>query len=214
MSLQFREFITTDSPKRLMILLHGYGSNADDLISLAPDLVDALPDTNFISPNAPFKFEAGFGNAYQWYSLIDRSESAKFAGALEASPYLVEFINQQLKRFNLGYADLILSGFSQGGMMTLHNAIRFEEKILAAICFSGYLCDLDNLDSAIKSRPNILITHGDEDNVVPIEAAKNALAALIENNVPVEHFYSRGLGHGIDNACLRKTKEFLKDVVA
>lgn len=58
--LKSREYNVIQSPKYVMILLHGYGSNADDLISLAPDLAEVLPDTIFVSPNAPFNFEGGF----------------------------------------------------------------------------------------------------------------------------------------------------------
>jgi phospholipase/carboxylesterase len=212
MPLQHREFIQTQTPSSLMILLHGYGSNCEDLISLAPDFATSLPDTNFISPNAPFPFELGGFGGYQWYSLLDRTDSVMFEGAVNASEILKQFIDEQLSRFKLSYKDLILAGFSQGGMMTLHNAVRFPEKIKAAICFSGYISGENKLEHGIRSKPRVLITHGIEDNVVPVESAKKAFKILDSYNVPTEIVLSPGLGHGIDIKCINAAKKFLESI--
>src|SRR5437868_14996046 len=81
-------------PEYLMIFLHGYGSNGEDLISLAPDFAEKIPNMHFISPDAPFKFEGGF-TGYQWYSLMDRATEKMLYGANVAEPILNNFIGSQ-----------------------------------------------------------------------------------------------------------------------
>src|SRR5215510_13032019 len=106
-------------PKQLVVLLHGYGSNGDDLIGLAPFFAQALPDAEFLSPNAPFPCEMSpFG--FQWFSLEDRSPEMKLGGTRLAAQILDQFLDAELARRDLKDPDLALVGFSQGTMMSLH----------------------------------------------------------------------------------------------
>ncbi len=213
MPLQYNEIKSKTPTKKLVVLLHGYGSNSEDLISLAPDFMDILPDANFISPNAPLNFEGGGWGAYQWYSLADRSDVAMYKGASAASEILVQFIDAQLERLNLSYDAVILAGFSQGGMMTIHNALRFPKKILAAISFSGYLSGENYLANEIKSRPPLFLTHGTEDTIVPYFALKHSIDKLHKHGVDAKSYSAKGLSHGIDIGCIRAAKTFLKEIV-
>jgi phospholipase/carboxylesterase len=214
MSLLYREINSLTKPKKLVILLHGYGSNCNDLITLAPEFQDILPDATFISPNAPFNHEGGTWGAYQWYSLMDRSDEAMHQGAVRASKILVPFIEEHLQRLNLGFDNLILTGFSQGGMMTIFNSLRFQEQILAGISFSGYVAGINNLKSEIKSHPPLLLTHGSEDEVVPYSALARSLTVLKEHGVNAEGYSAHGLSHGIDIGCINAAKKFLKVVIS
>lgn len=122
-----------NSPKQLVIFLHGYGSNKYDLQSLTNEFKSILPDGFFIFPDAAFPCEIGYG--YQWFSLNDRSEAAMFKNIQPASIILDKFIDKQLARFSLTEENLILVGFSQGTMIALHAALR-REKPCTIIGFS------------------------------------------------------------------------------
>lgn len=198
------------NPKTLVVLLHGYGSNADDLISLAPDLDPYLEDAIFISPNAPFDFEGSMFAGYQWYSLMDRSTEAMLDGYKKAKPILNEFLLMQLAQYNLKFSDLVLCGFSQGGMMSLHYALECPNELKGVISFSGYLLGYEEFDKYIASKPKTLITHGDMDVVVPYEAFEYTEDKLKSIGADLSSYTAHGLGHGIDYGCLSAAQKFLK----
>lgn len=213
--LKSREYNLMQDPKYVMVLLHGYGSNADDLISLAPDFAEVLPDTIFVSPNAPFNFEGGFmGGAYQWYSLLDRSTEALAQGYLKAAPILEEYIESVQKRYGVESNQIILSGFSQGGMMTLEFGAHYGKKLAALLSFSGYILGSDLLsddNKEVNQGTPIFISHGLLDVVVPVNAYHYAVSRLGHEGYKVTSFASLGLGHGIDMPILQAAKEFLKE---
>ncbi len=198
------------TPKHMVMLLHGYGSNAQDLISLAPDLTDYIEDAIFISPDAPFRFEGGMTGAYQWYSLINRSNQSMMTGFTKAKPILHQFIEEQLAEHSLTFDRLVLMGFSQGGMMTLHYGSQCEQPLKGMVSFSGFILDDDKFKSEVHSKPKTLITHGDLDMVVPFAAYHYALEKFQTLGFPVTGYEASGLGHGIDYGCLRAAQNFLK----
>ncbi len=108
------------NPDHLVVFLHGYGANGQDLLSLSPELEEVLPNSVFVSPDAIYPFEGGFFGSYQWYSLIDRSERAMLDGAKNAAPIINQYIDEQLAKFKLPTSKLILIGFSQGGMLATY----------------------------------------------------------------------------------------------
>lgn len=195
---------------QLVILLHGYGSNGTDLISLAPELEDTLPNAIFISPDAPFPFEGGFQGGFQWYSLLDRRPIIMLEDAKKAEKILKAFIKDQLKRTNIDISNLIVIGFSQGGMMALYSMLQHDNQALAVISFSGYLVDNGKLLSEVKSKPPILLTHGLEDTIVPPKSFHFTLNLLQDIGCNVESLLVPGLGHGIDYNCIQKAILFLK----
>ncbi len=202
-----------NNPEHLVIFLHGYGANGQDLLSLSPELEAALPNSVFVSPDAIYPFEGGFFGGYQWYSLIDRSEQAMLKGAKNASPHIDKFIDEQLAKFKLPASKLILVGFSQGGMMSTYVGLRRKEKIAAVISFSGYMLANDNLEKEIKTKPPVLFTHGEEDNVVPPQAMELAASRLEALEVDVESHLIPHLGHGIDHKAIAHTINFLKRAI-
>src|SRR5580692_6526605 len=185
------------APKSLVILLHGYGSNGDDLISLAPLWRGALPATAFVSPNAPEPCPGAPGG-FQWWSLTSASPNARAEGAASAAPVLDAFIDAELARYGLTEAELALVGFSQGTMMALQVGPRRRRPLAGIVGYSGMLADADALSDPGVTRPPILLIHGDADPMIPIAAFHQAKDALVASGFAVESHVSPGLGHSVD----------------
>jgi phospholipase/carboxylesterase len=196
----------------LVILLHGYGSNGEDLISLAPYWRDILPGTAFVSPNAPEPCPGAPGG-YQWWGLSSIDAGARAAGVARAAPVLDAFIDAELARHGLTEAELALVGFSQGTMMALHVGPRRPRQLAGIVGYSGMLADAAALSDPATTRPPILLIHGDADPMIPIAAFHLAQASLTANGFVVESHVSRGLGHSIDMAGLQLGGRFLARVL-
>jgi phospholipase/carboxylesterase len=201
------------APRSMVILLHGYGSNGDDLIGLVPYWRGALPDPVFLSPNAPQPCPGAPGGR-QWWSLTSFSPEARAAGARQAAPILDAFIDSQLAAYGLTEDRLALVGFSQGTMVALHVGPRRERRLAGIVGYSGMLADPDSPAEALRSRPPVLLVHGDADPMVPVAALGQAQAVLEPLGFEVATHISRGLGHSIDEAGLRLGEQFLSRVLA
>jgi phospholipase/carboxylesterase len=195
--------------RSLVVLLHGYGADGADLIGLAEPLAGVLPDTLFLSPDAPEPCRVN-PMGRQWFpiSWIDGcSEAEMAAGVLRSSRLLDGWLTETMEAEGLGPEATALVGFSQGTMMSLHVALRRPEPLAAVVGFSGRLADAPE---QAASTPPVLLVHGDMDEVIPVAAlteARNGLAAL---GAPVEWHVSRGVGHGIAPDGLRLCAQFLR----
>jgi phospholipase/carboxylesterase len=196
--------------RQLVVLLHGYGADGNDLIALAQHWQEALPSAAFVSPHAPERCGMG-GAGFQWFALsrIDPHETAR--GAQAAAPALDAFLDSELKRLNLGGEDLALIGFSQGTMMALHVGLRRNIAPAAIVGFSGLLAAPERLPKCDGGAPPILLTHGDEDQVIPAPALFMSAAALGAAGLPVRWHLAQGLGHGIDATAMTLAGRFLSD---
>lgn len=201
------------APASMVILIHGYGSNGDDLIGLVPYWRGALPDTVFLSPNAPQPCPGAPGGR-QWWSLSDFSPQARAAGVRQAAPTLDAYIDSQLAAYGLAEDRLALVGFSQGTMVALHVGPRRERQLAGVVGYSGMLADPESLSSELRSKPPVLLVHGDADPTVPVTALHQAEAALQPLGFDLAVHVSRGLGHSIDEAGLRLGAQFLSRVLA
>jgi phospholipase/carboxylesterase len=194
-------------PRSIVILAHGYGSNGEDLIGLAPYWREALPDAVFVAPNAPEPCPGAPGG-FQWWPVWDIDRTV---GARAAAPVLDAFIDAQLARYGLTDERLALVGFSQGTMLALHVALRRERSMAGVVGYSGMLIDAG--EAEIRSRPPVLLVHGDADPMIPIAAFHHAQAALKRLGVEVTSHVSRGVGHSIDMDGLNLGGAFLSRVL-
>lgn len=204
---------TGGAARQLVVFLHGYGADGNDLIDIGRAWQGLLPQAAFVSPHAP-EACAQAPTGRQWFTLTMREQNERWVGVNKAAPMLERFLDAELARRQLPPAALALVGFSQGTMMALHVGLRRRVPPLAIVGYSGLLvvppdADPDKLAAEIKSRPPVLLVHGDRDDLIPPQAlfhAANGLAAL---EVPVEWHLSSGTGHGIDQEGLRHGGEFL-----
>ncbi|RED51296.1 alpha/beta hydrolase [Aestuariispira insulae] len=194
-------------PKKLVILLHGYGSNGRDLIDLAHPFSQSLPDTHFIAPDAPDRCEISpFG--YQWFSLLDRSPAQMQAGVAAAGPLVDRFIDEQRDRFGLQDRDIALVGFSQGTMLSLAVGLARSKPLAGILGYSGRLLGEGTIQA---EAPPVMLVHGTQDDVVPYDCSEQAAARLAELNVSTQLIKCEGLGHSIDQTGLISGLLFLKD---
>src|SRR5260221_7704103 len=125
-------------PKNLVVFLHGYGSNGDDLIGLAPYMQKALPETEFLSPNAPFPWQGMlYTKGYQWFDLASMDPGHILKGIREALPHLNSFLDEALKKRGLNDKNLALVGFSQGTMMALQVGLTRPKACAGILGYSG-----------------------------------------------------------------------------
>jgi phospholipase/carboxylesterase len=184
-------------PQQLVVLCHGLGADGHDVIDLAPTWSHALPDALFVSVDAPFVHDSGFGR--QWWSVADRTPSVMEAGARRAAAFLDRFIDAELARRDLPADAYALMGFSQGAMTVLFTGLRHVPPPRAILAYSGALISPETLASEMTGRPPVLLVHGEDDEAVPVSRSRDAEAALRAAGVPVEATYIPRLGHGIDD---------------
>lgn len=205
----------TGSVKQLIILLHGLGSNGRDLISLAPYWASAVPNAQFISPDAPFACDMvppGYPDAYQWFSLQNRDPKNMLEGARIAAPILKNFITAMLEKYKLSADQCALVGFSQGTMMSLSVAPYFKDKLAGVLGYSGALLWDEAQDKAAMHKLPIYLVHGEADDVVPLSAYTMAREKLEFEGFPVQGHTTRGLPHSIDERGISEGAKFLKSV--
>lgn len=199
-------------PQRLVVLLHGYGANGDDLIGLAPVLAPLMPTTAFHSPNAPYPCPGAPGG-YQWFGISRLDPLLMAAGVRAAALFAENFIDDLQKRYGLGDAQTALIGFSQGTMMALHVGLRRERPLAGIVGFSGLLAAPETLADEMKSKPPVLLVHGEDDELVPFEMLGASEQALKSAGVSVDSLAVPGLGHGIDQTGLERAARFLHRVL-
>jgi phospholipase/carboxylesterase len=188
----------------LVVLVHGYGADGQDLIGLASHWQGLMPTVAFAAPNAATRIPGGPG--YQWFpiSRIDPHEMQK--GVEVAGPILDSYLDAELARLGLPPERLALVGFSQGTMLSLHLGLR--RKPAAIVGFSGLLPGVPPARD-IGDYPPILLTHGDSDDVIPPQAMFLAANQLGAAGATVQWHLARGVGHGIDPEGLAMAGQFL-----
>jgi len=189
--------------RQLMVFLHGFGANGNDLINIAAEFSHAFPDAHFISPNASSRCDmSSFG--YQWFPLAERTPQKS------AEPILNGFLDEQLARLGLEDKNLALLGFSQGTMMALYAGLRRKKPVAGIVGCSGAFIHDAGLGAEITAKPPVCLIHGTADQVVPFAAMLHAKEELEKLGVSVETHQRPGLGHGIDAEGISIGIEFFK----
>ena len=203
----------------LVVFLHGYGADGNDLIELGRQWRALLPQAAFVSPHAPERC-LGAPMGRQWFALSNRppddpaGAEDRWNGVVKARGAVDAFLDAELKRLGLDDSKLALVGFSQGTMMALHVGLRRSRAPAAIVGFSGMLVGEDRLKEATArdargAPPPVLLIHGDQDPLIPLEAMFVAAEALAGAQVPTQWHLSLGIGHGIDAGGLQHAGLFL-----
>ncbi len=202
----------------LVVFLHGYGANGDDLIELGRQWRALLPGAAFIAPNAPEPCP-GAPMGRQWFPLSrnppddPKGVQDRWNGAEKVKPALDAFLDEELAKRQLDHSRLALVGFSQGTMMALHVGLRRQRPLAAILGYSGMLVGPEHL-AGITARPPILLVHGDRDNVIPYDALFLAAEDLARAEIPCQWHLSVGVAHGIDGGGLTHGGLFLQKALA
>jgi phospholipase/carboxylesterase len=210
--LEYEKYIKDKfaDPKQLVVMLHGYGSNKEDLITLAPELSKYLPHALFISPNAPFEFEGLIRQEYrQWFSLLDRSDESIITGLESVNTVIVQFILDKLKENNLTEEDLCLLGFSQGTMLSLYLALESLIKPRLILGYSGKIKKHPWKCGNDKKTTHIMLIHGYEDDIIPVATMKETKEVMVSHGFPTYTYVSKHLAHGIDSDGIYKGGDFM-----
>jgi phospholipase/carboxylesterase len=199
--------------RQVVVFLHGYGADGNDLINIGREWQPYLPQAAFVSPHAPEPCEEA-PPGRQWFPLTFRDPNERWRGVNKAAPTLQRFLDAELERHKLSPSALALVGFSQGTMMALHVGLRRVTAPVAIVGYSGLLVippdgDLEAFAAEIKSRPPVLLIHGDQDQVIPAQALFQATQGLAALGVSAEWHLSAGIPHGIDAEGVRHGGEFL-----
>jgi phospholipase/carboxylesterase len=200
------------SAQQLVVFLHGYGADGNDLIEIGRAWQEYLPQAAFVSPHAPERCsQAPTGR--QWFALTFRDPQERWLGVNKAAPMLDRFLDAELARHKLPPSALALVGFSQGTMMALHVGLRRAAAPAAIVGYSGVLVapesDAEAFAGEIKSKPPVLLVHGERDDLIPPQALFQSAQGLAALGVAIEWHLSAGIGHGIDAEGLRQGGEFL-----
>lgn len=194
--------------RRVVFLLHGYGSSGEDLISLASSWRSYLPDTLFMAPNAPEPWEMSPQQGHQWFSLPDLSSETLSEGIEAALPRFHSTLDQVLEHYLLTEDQVALVGFSQGAMMALAAGLSRARPLAAIVAYSGVLAYLET--KPVHARPPVLLVHGDKDDVVPVSCLETSENQLKKRGVPVTTLICQNTGHGIDPHGLQAGGDFLR----
>jgi phospholipase/carboxylesterase len=182
-----------DAPARaLVVLLHGVGSNAQDLLPLADSWSETFPDVAFTSLDGSERFDGGFGGR-QWFSLRDVNEANRIGRVADAYPPLRRMLESELQYWQLPFEKLSLVGFSQGSMMALHHAATSDDAPAAVIAYSGRLASR----ITTQARTPLTLVHGVEDAVIPVLELERAAHAFSDAGYAVGAFALPGIGHTI-----------------
>ncbi|MCU4653611.1 prolyl oligopeptidase family serine peptidase [Roseibacterium sp. SDUM158016] len=212
--LEYGRRASDGAAENLVIFLHGYGADGNDLLGLADPLAPHMPGTVFVAPNAPER--CGMNPmGYQWFPIpwIDgSSEEQAQAGMARAVDDLNAFLDTVMAEEGIAAARTVLVGFSQGTMMSLHVAPRRAQPVAGVVGFSGRLMAPESLADEVVVRPPVLLIHGDQDDVVPVQSLPQAAEAL--QKAGWDEVYAhimKGTAHGIAPDGLSVALAFMRD---
>jgi phospholipase/carboxylesterase len=183
-----------NAPARgLVVLMHGVGSNARDLMPLADIWSENLPDVAFTSLDGTDPFDGGFGGR-QWFSLRDVAEANRTERVSAAYPALRRMLDAELAHWQLAFGQLALVGFSQGSIMAMHHVATTDEGAAAVVAYSGRLAT----PVAARNGTPLTLIHGEDDEVIPVRELETAADAFNNAGYDVDAYVIPGIGHTIN----------------
>ena len=203
------EPLSKAKPKNAVILCHGYGGDGKDISILAGYWRSYLPDTIFICPDAPEKCDAS-PSGFQWFDLMDQTPEQILSKSLVAEIELNKLIDEVKEKNSLSANQIVIGGFSQGCMISLQTGIKRKDKINSIIGYSGKIIDTEHLGKNIASRPNIILMHGDMDQVVTIDGLLEAKEFFSKNNYEIETKIFKNCEHRIPTEGSSLGLQFIK----
>ena len=183
-------------PRNAVILCHGYGGDGKDISILANYWRTHLPETIFICPDAHEKCAAS-PTGFQWFDLMDQTPEQILSKSLVAEIKLNKLIDEVKEKNNLIANQIAIGGFSQGCMISLQTGLKRKDKINSIIGYSGKIIDTEHLSKNIVSKPNIILMHGDKDQIVPIDGLLEAKSFFSKNNYEIETKIFKNCEHRI-----------------
>ena len=203
------EPLSKGNPKNAVILCHGYGGDGKDISILASYWKNHLPDTIFICPDAPEKCAAS-PSGFQWFDLMDQTAEQILSKSLVAENKLNKLIDEVKEQNNLSADKIVISGFSQGCMISLQTGVKRKDKINSIIGYSGKIINTEHLGKNIVSKPNIILMHGDLDQIVPIDGLLEAQDFFNKNNYRIETKIFKNCEHRIPSEGSSLGLQFIK----
>jgi phospholipase/carboxylesterase len=182
--------------KNAVILLHGYGGDGKDISMLSLNWKRHMPNTVFICPNGHEVCQIN-PSGFQWFDLTKNDPDYILEQSIKAENKIQKFINEIKQEFNLTNNKICLAGFSQGCMLSLNVGLITEEKFSCIVGFSGKIIDQNNLKGRVKNFSDVLLIHGDADQVVPSTYLLEAKDFLIRNGINVQTLLIKNCDHHI-----------------
>lgn len=209
LSGHFKEPARGGNPSSLIIILHGWGADGADLVDLAFPISLRFPGAAFFVPDAPDPCSMNPAGR-QWFDIEDRVN-----GPVTAAPLIESALAAACDELELGPQNIALTGFSQGGMMSLHCGLHMTVKPAAIVSFSGALLLHETLAPAGPDHayPKTMLVHGTDDAVVPFALMEASAGILAEKHIDTKTVARPGLGHGIDPDGLTAAIDFLAEVL-
>ncbi len=182
--------------KNAIILLHGYGGDGKDISILSLNWKRHLPNTIFICPNGHERCQIN-PTGYQWFDLTKEDPNYILEESIKAEKKLVQFIDEVKSEYKLKNDKICLSGFSQGCMMSINLGLTSDQKFNCIVGFSGKIINQEDLKLRKKNSTNILLIHGDSDQVVSPNFLLEAKDFFIRNNIEINTHLIKNCDHHI-----------------
>ncbi len=179
-----------------VVLLHGYGGDGQDISMLALNWKRHMPNTIFICPNGHESCKINT-SGYQWFDLTKDDPDYILNESLRAENKINEFLDEIKKKYNLENNRIVLSGFSQGCMMSINVGLTAEKEFCSLVGFSGKIINTENLKTRIKNNTKTLLIHGDQDDIVSPTHLLEAKDFFLRENMNIKTHLIKDCAHHI-----------------